>query len=76
MNNKLEISEDYLMVTLNSAAVKLVGEVMSNFDSISNPEDLKKTVKNTVYQNFRDLSGQIKAFDCGVKFYTPRQLSK
>jgi len=76
-NKKLEIAEDYLIITLKNAAVKLVGECMANLETISNPDELKKTVKNTVYQNFRDLEGQIKAFDCGVKFvYRPQPVKK
>jgi len=68
MMNKLEIAEDYLVDVLKQASIKLVGETMANFDNISNTEDLKKSVKNTIYQNFRDLNGQIRAFDCGVRF--------
>ena len=67
-NIKLEIAEDYLDEVIRHAGNKLVGELMSAMETISNPEELKKSVKNTVYQNFRDLNGQIHAFDCGVKF--------
>ena len=72
MVNKLEIAEDYLDETLKHAAIKLVGEIMGNLETISNPEELKKSVKNTIYQNFRDLNGQIHAFDCGVRFVKSR----
>jgi len=76
-NKKLEIAEDYLVITLKNAAIKLVGESMANLETISNPDELKKTIKNTIYQNFRDLEGQIKAFDCGVKFvYRPQPVKK
>ena len=73
--NKLEISEDYLDETIRHAATKLVGEVCSNLETITNPEELKKTVKNTIYQNFRDLDGQIRAFDCGVRFVSSKPLA-
>jgi hypothetical protein len=75
-NRKLEIADEYLNDVLKHAAVKLVGEIMSNMETISNPEELKSTVKNTVYQNFRDLNGQIHAFDCGVKFVRPLPVKK
>lgn len=76
MENKLEISEKYLNDSLESAGVKLVGEVMSNFESITNQTDLKKVVKNTIYQNFRDLKAQIMAFNSGVKFISPKTAGK
>jgi hypothetical protein len=73
---KLEISEKYLTDTLDSASTKLVGEAMSNFESISNLVELKKVVKNTIYQNFRDLKAQIMAFNSGVKFISPKTADK
>ena len=68
MGNKLEIAEDYLDEVIKHAGIKLVGEALSNMETITNPEELKKSIKNTIYQNFRDLNAQIHAFDCGVKF--------
>jgi hypothetical protein len=76
MDKKLEISEEYLDGALKSASIKLVGETMSNFEAISNLVELKQVVKNTIYQNFRDLQAQIKAFNCGVKFISPRSINK
>lgn len=73
---KLEISEKYLNDTLESSSIKLVGETMSNFESISNLAELKKVVKNTIYQNFRDLKAQIMAFNSGVKFISPKTTVK
>ena len=72
MDKKLEISEEYLDGALEAASKKLVGETMSNFEAISNLGELKQVVKNTIYQNFRDLQAQIKAFNSGVKFISPR----
>lgn len=68
MDKKLEISEEYLNNALKSASVKLVGETMSNFESITSILELKQVVKNTIYQNFRDLQAQLLAFNSGVKF--------
>jgi hypothetical protein len=76
MENKIEISEKYLNDALDTASVKLVGETMSNFESISNLAELKKVVKNTIYQNFRDLKAQIMAFNSGVKFISPKTAEK
>jgi hypothetical protein len=68
MGIKLEIADDYLEQTLKHAAIKLVGETLANLETISNPDEAKAAIKNTIYQNFRDLNGQIRAFDCGVRF--------
>lgn len=73
---KLEIDDVYLRNTIDTAATKLVGELCANLETISNADELKKTAKNTIYQNFRDLTAQIRAFDCGVKFIRPLANSK
>lgn len=72
MESKMEISEQYLREAIKSAADKLVGETMSHFETISNIDEIKLSVKNTIHQNFRDLQGQLKAFNCGVKFTSPK----
>lgn len=64
----LEINESYLEDVIKSASGKLVGEVCSNFEAVTNLADLKLIVKNTIYQNFRDLKAQLMAFDSGVRF--------
>ena len=76
MEKKLEISEIYLNDCIKSASTKLVGETMSKFENITNIEELKIVVKNTIYENFRDLKAQMMAFDSGVKFMTPRPSTK
>ena len=72
MEKKLEISEIYLNDCIKSASTKLVGETMSKFESISNLAELKIVVKNTIYENLRDLKAQINAFNSGVKFISPK----
>ena len=72
MDKKLEISEQYLNDVLQAAGTKLVGETMSKFESISNLAELKVVVKNTIYENLRDLKAQINAFNSGVKFISPK----
>jgi GMP synthase PP-ATPase subunit len=73
MENKLEISKEYFDEVIKHASIKLVGEVCSNMETITNPEELKQTIKNTIYQNFRDLKAQLEAFNNGVQFIRPRQ---
>lgn len=76
MGIKLEIADDYLTEVINHAASKLVGESMSAFENVSNHDELKKVIKNTIYQNFRDLEAQVRAFDCGVKFVNSKSLTR
>jgi hypothetical protein len=72
MDKKLEISENYLILLIKQSANKTVGELMSLHETISNPEELKRAVKNSIYQNFRDFEATVKAFDYGIKFYPDR----
>lgn len=72
MDIKIEISKDYLEGALKSSSIKCVGEVCSNLETITNSDELKKVIKNTIYQNFRDLKAQIDAFNDGVKFLSPK----
>ncbi len=74
---KLEISKSYLDECLKSASLKCVGECMACTEIITNPIELKQSIKNAIYQNFRDLKAQIEAFDLGVKFISkPKTLNK
>ena len=68
MDKKLEISENYLILLIKQSANKTVGELMSLHETISNPDELKKAVKNSIYQNFRDFESTVRAFDYGIKF--------
>lgn len=73
-NQKFELSQEYFDKVTEAASKKLVGEILSNVETIkSNKDELKQSIKNTVYQNFRDLKAQLEAFNDGVKFiYSPK----
>ena len=72
-NEKLEISAKYLEDCINASSSKLVGEVMRKFETLSKQEEIKQAVKDCVYENFRDMKAQIRAFNYGVKFIsTPK----
>ena len=75
MDKKLEISEDYLDSVLKAAGTKMVGETLAIIEVVKNIDDIKQLVKNNIYQNFRDLQAQIKAFDSGVKFISKSPIS-
>lgn len=72
MENKLEISEAYLDQILKASASSLVGEIMKRFEILENKDAVKADTKELVYEKFRELKGQIKAFNSGVKFIAPK----
>jgi hypothetical protein len=72
MEEKLEISEVYLDEALSTASKTLVGKIMKRFETLDDKETIKIQSKELVYELFRDLKAQLKAFNCGVKFITPK----
>jgi hypothetical protein len=72
MEEKLEISEVYLDEALSTASKTLVGKIMKRFETLEDKETIKVQSKELVYELFRDLKAQLKAFNCGVKFITPK----
>ena len=72
MEEKLEISEAYLDQVLQKSASSLVGEVMKRFEILEDKEAIKADSKELIYEKFRELKSQIKAFNFGVKFITPK----
>lgn len=71
VTRKLEIAETYLNDVLKRSSIKTVGEVLTRIETISDINELKAAIKDTIYENFRDLKTEIRAFDCGVKFVRP-----
>ena len=72
MEEKLEIGEAYLDEALSTASKTLVGKIMKRFETLEDKETIKVQSKELVYELFRDLKAQLKAFNCGVKFITPK----
>ena len=68
MEHKLEIGEAYLDEALNTASKTLVGKIMKRFETLDDKEAIKGQTKELVYELFRDLKAQLKAFNYGVKF--------
>ena len=71
MEQKLEISEAYLDEALAQSSKTLVGKIMKRFETLDDKETIKIQTKELVYELFRDLKAQLKAFNSGVKFTTP-----
>ena len=72
MEQKLEISESYLDEALTNASKTLVGKIMKRFETLGDKETIKIQSKELIYELFRDLKAQLKAFNCGVQFITPK----
>lgn len=72
--DKYTISKEYLDSVTDSWVNALVGKIMKRFEILNNKEDIKKSVKELIYENIRDLKTNIRSFSYGVKFKsTPRQ---
>lgn len=73
MGKQIILDEDYLLKSIEESAKKMVGESMAHFETgNTNLDSIKKSVKNSIWQNFRDFAVQLKAFNEGVKFVTPK----
>ena len=65
-----KINEKFLDDILTKTSRTLVGMVCKRFEILENKEDIKKSVKELIYENARNIKALIKSFDCGVKFKT------
>ena len=68
---KYTVSEKYLDDLIDKASRNLVGKIMKRFEILSNNEDIKKSIKELCYENYRIFKEFIKSFSCGVEFKTP-----
>ena len=68
------VSKEYLDRVIDSSARSLVGKAMKRFEIIEDKEEIKKAIKEVIYENYRELKELVKAFSYGVKFKpTPKQ---
>jgi hypothetical protein len=61
MEKYIVISEDLLKSVLASEAQKIVGKSMKRFEISDNKDDIKKQVKELIYEWTRDLQDILKA---------------
>ena len=69
---EIKLTEKFLDDILLKTSRSLVGIIMKRFEILENKEDIKKSVKELIYENARTIKDLIKSFDCGVKFVTPK----
>ncbi len=63
-----KITEKFLDEVLTKTSRTLVGIVCKRFEILENKEDIKKSVKELIYENARNVKALIASFNCGVKF--------
>ena len=56
MDNKILLDLDALKVILNQESKKIVGKIMKRFELSDDKEQIKKEVKELLYESFRDLN--------------------
>ena len=64
------ITEKFLDEAIDKASRALVGMVMKRFEIFDDNDDIKKSIKELIYENYRVLKDLIKSFSFGVKFKT------
>lgn len=73
MDELFSVSQQYFDDATKAFAQSLVGKCMKRFELSEDKEEIKKAVKELIYESTRDLKAQIKAFSTGVKFIAPRK---
>lgn len=66
--DKYEISEKFLEDALEKSSRSLVGTIMKRFEIFKDKNAVKASIKELIYENFRNLKNILKSFDNGVKF--------
>jgi hypothetical protein len=65
------INDELLDKAIKICSTSTVGRVLKRFDVIENREELKKEVKELIYEEFRNLKVFIQAYNWGVEFKKP-----
>jgi len=67
------ISEKYLDDLIKEVSSSAVGKIMKRFDVVEDRNELKRIVKELVYEEFRNVKSFIKAVNWGMKFIKPNK---
>lgn len=69
MNGKVyEVSEPFLNDAISKSSAALCGMVMKRFEIFESKEDIRKSIKELIYENGRNIKLLIKSFSTGVTF--------
>ncbi|KKM13178.1 hypothetical protein LCGC14_1718910 [marine sediment metagenome] len=69
--DNLQLSKEFLEKVLNSNSRALVGRVMKRFEILSHSGDIKKSIKELIYESYRITKSQLESFSYGVEFKSP-----
>ncbi len=73
MSEELRVSKKYLEEIIRKASNSLVGRCMKRFEIFDNNADIKKAIKELIYESYRDSKGLIESFEKGIKFIEPKE---
>lgn len=62
------ISQEYLDKVIDSCSRKLVGKTMKRFEIFDKKEDIKKAIKELIYESCREIKTLIESFSSGIRF--------
>ena len=65
---KYEITEEFLNKIIERSARSLVGKACKRFEILEKKEDIKRAIKELVYESYREFKELVKSFNYGVKF--------
>jgi len=68
MKKEYKVSEEFLDDLISKSSKSLVGIVMKRFEVLEDKEAIKASVKELIYENYRNFKELLKSFSFGVKF--------
>jgi len=63
-----QISKEHLEKVISNCSRALVGKVMKRFEIFDNKDTIKSSIKELVYENYREAQALIESFSYGVDF--------
>lgn len=70
-SKKFEIDEQCLNDIITRCSTSAVGKAMKRFEVINNKDDLKRVLKELIYEEFRNVKVLIEAVNWSVQFKDP-----
>jgi len=70
-SKKFEIDEQYLDNVIKKCSTSAVGKIMKRFEVINNEDDLKRVVRELLYEEFRNVKVLIESVNWSVHFKKP-----
>lgn len=68
-----KIDKRYFEELIKAKSRSIVGRVLARIESITNTDELKKVVKDTIHEENRDLLSMIDAYQKGIIFSLSKQ---